>query len=80
MDAQVEHVYCYRRGSEDCFKIGRAAGSPEKRKPGFATGSPVKLTLYRDECNEDSAALEGYIHKLLDAKRTENGEFFNVSG
>lgn len=79
MDAPAEHVYCYRRGSEDCFKIGRTAGSPEKRKAGFATGSPVKLTLYRDERTEDSAALEAYIHELLDAKRTENGEFFSVT-
>jgi len=46
---------------------------------GFATGSPAKPVLYRDEVTEYSSDLERYIHQLLDAKRTENGEFFNVT-
>jgi hypothetical protein len=79
MDLHLEHVYCFRRGSEDCFKIGRTCGLPENRKPGISTGSPLRLNLHRTVETENSVDLEMYIHKLLDQRRTENGEFFNVT-
>jgi hypothetical protein len=75
----MEHVYCFQVGSDNLFKVGRSKNPPEKRKPGLSTGSPVKLHLYRDIETENSADIEAYIHRLLDAKRTENGEFFNVT-
>lgn len=72
-------VYFYRFGSDDCFKIGHTKQEPDKRKRGFATGSPKKLTLYKTIPFEKHIALEKYIHKLLDEKRAERGEYFNVS-
>jgi predicted phage-related endonuclease len=79
MTSDLKHVYCYRAGSGDCFKIGRTKNPPEKRMQGFATGSPVKLDLYRDVQTEYPSELENYIHKLLDLKRAENGEFFYIT-
>lgn len=72
-------VYCFRFGSEDCFKIGRTKNPPDERRKGVSTGSPRKLTLHREIKADDAPFLENYIHKLLDARRAENGEFFNVS-
>jgi hypothetical protein len=77
--SELKHVYCYQIGSDNCYKIGRTKGAPDKRMRGFATGSPAKLKLYRDELTENASALEQYIHQLLDASRTENGEFFKVT-
>ena len=79
MASELKHVYCYRIGTDNCYKIGWTKGAPDKRMRGFATGSPAKLKLYRDELTENASALEQYIHQLLDARRTENGEFFNVT-
>jgi hypothetical protein len=79
MAPELEHVYCYQVGSKNCYKIGRTKNLPEERKRGFATGSPDKPNLYLDIETENSADLETYIHHLLDEKRTENGEFFNVT-
>jgi hypothetical protein len=79
MASELKHVYCYRIGSADCFRVGRTKNPPEKRKRGWATGSPAKPTLYRDVLTENPSSLEAYIHHLLDAKRAENGEFFNVT-
>jgi hypothetical protein len=79
MTSELKHVYCYQVGSGDCFKIGRTKNPPEKRMQGFATGSPVKLNLYRDIETEYASELETHIHKLLDLKRAENGEFFYVT-
>ncbi len=77
----VKNVYCFQSGSRDCYKIGLTKDAPEKRKKGFSTGSPVKFKSepYRTVSSGHAAALEKYIHHLLDAKRTENGEFFNVT-
>jgi hypothetical protein len=77
--APMEHVYCFQVGSDNLFKVGRSKNPPEKRMRGFATGSPVKLNLHRDIETENSSDLETHIHRLLDEKRTENGEFFNVT-
>ena len=74
----LKHVYIYSVGS-NCYKIGRTKHTPEKRKRGWATGSPVKPKLYRDVLTEHPSALENYIHHDLDLKRRENGEFFNVT-
>ena len=76
--AELKHVYIYSVGS-NCYKIGRTKHTPEKRKRGWATGSPVKPKLYRDVLTEHPSALENYIHHDLDLKRRENGEFFNVA-
>jgi exonuclease VII large subunit len=72
-------VYCYQVGTDDCYKIGRTTTSPEKRRRGFSTGSPKKFTLYREIETEFPTHLEKHIHQLLDPRRAENGEFFNVS-
>jgi hypothetical protein len=75
----MEHVYCYQVGADSRYKVGRSKNPPEKRKLGLSTGSPVKLHLYRDIETENSVDLETHIHRLLDEKRKENGEFFNVT-
>ncbi len=79
MAATLKDVYCYQRGSEDCYKIGRTKVTPEKRKGGFSTGSPVKFTLRRTEKTAHPTKLEKHIHALLSARRAENGEFFFVT-
>jgi Meiotically up-regulated gene 113 len=75
----VEHVYCFRLGTGNCYKVGRTKNSPEERKRGLSTGSPEKFEPYRDIETENAPELEAYIHHLLDEKRAANGEFFNVS-
>jgi Meiotically up-regulated gene 113 len=79
MAATLKDVYCYQRGTEDCYKIGRTKVTPEKRKQGFSTGSSLKLTLRRTEKTAHPTKLEKYIHMLLSAKRAENGEFFFIT-
>jgi hypothetical protein len=79
MAAILKDVYCYQRGSEDCYKIGRTKETPEKRKRGFATGSPVKFTLCRTEKTAHPTKLEKHVHALLGTRRAENGEFFFVT-
>lgn len=79
MPSESEHVYCYQFGTGDCYKVGRTKHQPEKRKRGFATGSPVKFKLYRDVRSENAPDLERYIHQLLAVKRAPNGEFFDVT-
>ncbi len=79
MASELEHVYCYRLGCGNCFKVGRTKNDPEERKRGLATGSPVKLNFYRDIETKYSSKLERYVHQLLDEKRAENGEYFNVT-
>ena len=79
MDAILKDVYCYQRGSEDSYKIGRTAVTPEKRKRDISTGSSLKLTLYRTEKTAHPTKSEKHIHTLLSAKRAENGEFFFVT-
>jgi hypothetical protein len=79
MASELKHVYCYQLGSGNCYKVGRTKNPPEKRKQALATGSPVKLNLYRDIKTENPSSLEKYIHQLLDPKRAENGEIFNVT-
>jgi len=71
-------VYCYQVGT-DCYKIGRTKDAPEKRKRGFATGSPSKPEFYKSVETEYPSALEKYVHQLLDIRRAENGEFFRVT-
>lgn len=61
----LESVYCFQLGWGDCFKIGRTKNSPEDRKRGFSTGSPVKLNLYRAIETEYAPELETCIHQLL---------------
>ena len=77
--AELKHVYIYRMGADNCYKIGRTKHPPDKRMRGWATGSPVKPKLYKDVLTDDPSVLETYIHHLLELKRTENGEFFNVT-
>src|SRR5262249_40381840 len=72
-------VYCFRVGLENCFKVGRTKGAPDKRLKNVAVGSPHKLTLHREVTTDNPIFLERYIHWLLDAQRAPNGEFFNVS-
>ncbi|MGB2633981.1 MAG: GIY-YIG nuclease family protein [Candidatus Acidiferrum sp.] len=79
MALELKHVYCYKIGAANCYRVGRTKNQPEKRKRGWATGSPARPTLYRDVLTENPSSLEAYVHHLLDAKRTENGEFFNVT-
>lgn len=74
--AVLMHVYCFRLGSQDCYKIGLTQNTPAKRMRGFATGSPSRFTEYRVEATEYPRALEKHIHALLSTKRAENGEFF----
>jgi hypothetical protein len=75
----MAYVYCFRVGSTNCFKVGRTINNPRERKKEVSIGSPRKLTLYRDVPTETPSKLEKYIHKLLEMKRAENGEFFNVT-
>jgi hypothetical protein len=75
----LEHVYCFQIGCENCYKIGRTKNPPNERMRGLATGSRFKLQLYKDIETGDPTGLESYIHALLDPKRAENGEFFNVT-
>jgi hypothetical protein len=77
----LKNVYCFQSGSGDCYKIGLTKGEPKRRKKGFSTGSPVKFKSepYRTIASEHASQLEKYIHRLLDPKRAENGEFFNVT-
>jgi hypothetical protein len=77
--AELKHVYVYRIGAGNRYKIGRTKHPPEKRMHGWATGSPVKPKLYRDVLTENPSVLETHIHHILDLKRTENGEFFDVT-
>lgn len=72
-------VYCLRVGFLNRFKIGKTRNSAEERRRDLSTGSAEKLVLYREIETEDPAYLERYIHALLDDKRAENGEFFNVA-
>ena len=72
-------VYCFQVGAENCFKVGRTKGAPDKRLKNVAVGSPHKLTLHREVTTNDPIVLEKYIHWLLDAQRAPNGEFFNIS-
>lgn len=74
----MESVYCFRVGSEDCFKVGRTKSNPKERKDDVSVGSPQKLTEYRAIETEHASKLEWYIHRALDMKRAENGEFFLV--
>jgi signal transduction histidine kinase len=76
---ELASVYCFQLGSGDCFKVGRTKNSPADRKRGLATGSPEKLSLYREIRTEYASELEKYTHQLLDEKRAENGEFFYVT-
>lgn len=78
MPSELKHVYCYQFGSDECYKVGLTKNPPEKRMRGFASGSPMKLKLYRVVETEYASSLEKHIHQLLDGKRTENGEFFHV--
>ena len=75
----LENVYCFQLGSDDCFKVGRTKNSPEERKLGFSTCSPVKLNLYKKIETHYAGELEKCIHQLLDEKRAENGEVFHVT-
>jgi hypothetical protein len=77
--AELKHVYIYRIGAGNCYKIGRTKHPPGRRMRGWATGSPVKPKLYRDVLTDNPSGLETYIHHLLEVKRTENGEFFAVT-
>jgi T5orf172 domain len=81
LSVPLKSVYCYQSGSGDCYKVGLTKDEPKKRKRGFSTGSPVKFKPepYRAVATEHASQLETYIHHLLDQKRTENGEFFNVT-
>jgi hypothetical protein len=79
MSKSLEHVYCFRVGSRNCFKVGRTKSTPEKRKRNVSTGSFEKLSVYRDIPTEDASSLETYILHLLDEKRAENGDFFHVT-
>jgi hypothetical protein len=74
-----QSVYCFQLGSNDCFKIGRTKNSPEERRQGFSTVSPIKLHLYRTIETEYASELEKCVHQLLDDKRAENGEVFHVT-
>ena len=77
----VKNVYCWQSGDGNCYKVGLTKNEPKVRKRGFSTGSPVKFKdePYRTIRSEHAHALEKYIHKLLDARRAENGEYFNVT-
>jgi hypothetical protein len=77
--SEMQNVYCFQLGSDDCFKIGRTKNSPDERKNGFSTVSPAKLRLYRTIETEYAPELEKCIHQLLDEKRAENGEVFHVA-
>jgi hypothetical protein len=66
-------------GTGNCYKVGHTKNDPEERKRGFASGSPVKATHYRSIQTEYPSDLEKYIHQLLDERRAENGEIFNVT-
>src|SRR5215469_15512271 len=77
--AGLKHVYCFRVGSDDCYKIGLTRNPPEKRMRGFQTGSPAKFTLVRAETTAYPHNMEKHIHGILNAKRAENGEFFYVT-
>lgn len=78
MSSSAGCVYCYQFGEEDCYKIGKTKLQPEERKRGFATGSPVDITLYRTVETDDPSAVETLIHRLL-CERRAKGEFFRVS-
>jgi len=41
-------VYCFRVGSENCFKVGRTKNPPDKRMKKVSVGSSRKLTLHRE--------------------------------
>jgi Meiotically up-regulated gene 113 len=73
------NVYCFQLGDSDCFKVGRTKNSPEDRQRGFSTGSSEKFKLYKTIPTEYAGKLEQRIHQLLDSRRAENGEFFNVT-
>ena len=77
--AELKHVYIYKIGPGNCYKVGRTKHPPERRMRGWATGSPVKPKLYRDVLTDNPSVLEKYIHHMLELKRTENGEFFNAT-
>jgi len=79
MTSDLETVYCFRLGGDNCFKVGRTKNSPEDRKRGFSTGSPVKCNLYRKIETGYAPELEKCIHLFLDPKRAENGEIFYVT-
>jgi hypothetical protein len=79
MSSKKGHVYCYQKGSDNCYKVGHTKHKSEKRKPGISTGSDEKLTLCREIETENPSGLETYIHKLLDAKRAENAEYFRIT-
>jgi hypothetical protein len=72
-------VYCFQSGNFDRFKIGKTGGSEEKRRKTLQTGSFEKLTLYRKIPTENPKYLEKYIHQLLDPRRRDNTEFFNIT-
>jgi hypothetical protein len=73
------HVYCFQKGSEECYKIGRTHREPERRRRNLSTGSSEKLIPVRDIETDHAAALEIYLHNLLDDRRADNGEFFNLT-
>ena len=74
-----KHVYVYKIGASNCYKIGRTKHAPDQRMRGWATGSPVRPKLYKDLVTENPSVLETYIHRILEMNRRENGEFFSVS-
>jgi hypothetical protein len=73
--SELKHVYCYQIGTDNCFKIGRTKGAPDKRMHGFAAGSPAKLKLYRDELTENAPALEQDTHQLPTRGEPRTGSF-----
>jgi hypothetical protein len=76
--AEQQYVYCFQKGSGDCYKVGKSK-EPEKRRRKLQTGSAEELRPYRSIPTSDALALETYIHQLLDAKRTGSVEFFWVT-
>jgi hypothetical protein len=78
----LAHVYIFRHGKENKFKIGRTKKSANIRLKELQTGNP-DLTLFDVIETEYDTDIEKYIHRRLATRKIINGsssdEFYAVS-
>jgi len=78
----LAHVYIFRHGKENKFKIGRTKKSANIRLKELQTGNP-DLTIFDVIETEYDTDIEKYIHRRLATRKIINGsssdEFYAVS-
>src|ERR1700689_3840197 len=78
----MSHVYIFRSGIENLFKVGRTRQVIEARNKQLSTGNPYPLTLFDSIETQHDALCEKYLHNVMQTKRYSSGtarEFFAVT-